>query len=82
MAVDGIINSPSFIKIRTVGDKERYINSNFVVSVEPNEQDDKMSDIIMLNGRVYSVKETASQLMENRYRRDARDGSTIINFLG
>ena len=82
MAIDGIITSPSFIKIRTVGEKEHFINSNLVVSIEQSEQDEKMSDIVMLNGKTYTVKETSTQLMENRYRRDVRNGASIINFLG
>ncbi|MBQ8886749.1 MAG: hypothetical protein IJY61_03515 [Candidatus Gastranaerophilales bacterium] len=82
MTIEGIITSPSFIKVKTVGEKERFLNSNFILSVEPNEQDEKMSDIVMLNGKTYTIKETSTQLMENRYRRDVRNGASIINFLG
>lgn len=82
MAIDGIITSPSVIRVKTVDQKEHYLNSNMVVAYSPSEDNEKMTDIIMLNGQKYTVKETPSQLVENRYRRDVRNGSYLINFLG
>ena len=82
MAIDGIITSPSVIKIRTTDKKEHYLNSNLVVSYSPSEDDEKMTDIVMLNGQTFTVNETPSQLVNARYLRDVRNGSSLINFLG
>ncbi len=82
MTVEAIITSPSFIKIRTVGGEERYINSNLVEEISPHQDDKNMSDIFMMSGKIHTIKETASQLVGNRYQRDASKGATIINFIG
>lgn len=82
MAVDGVVNSPSFIHLKTINGKKHYINSNYVVSVNPSRVDEDSSDIVMLNGQIYTVKETPEQLIGNRYIRDAKDGRAGINFLG
>lgn len=82
MAIDGIITSPSVIKIRTTDKKEHYLNSNLVVSYSPSEDNEKMTDIVMLNGQTFTVNETPSQLVNARYLRDVRNGSSLINLLG
>lgn len=82
MAIEGIISSPSFVKIKTLGQKEHFLNSNLIVSFSPSQEVEGSTDIIMLNGQVHTVKETPSQLVENRYRRDARNGASVINLLG
>ena len=82
MAVDGIIQTPSLVKVRTIGDKEHYLNSNLIVSFSPSQDVENSTDIVMLNGQVHTIKETPSQLVENRYRRDAQKGATVINLLG
>ncbi len=82
MAIDGIVTSPSLIKIRTTDKKEHYLNSNLVVAYSPSEEEEKMTDIVMLNGQKYTVNETPSQLVTARYVRDVRNGSSLINFLG
>ena len=82
MAIDGIVTSPSLIKIRTIDKKEHYLNSNLVVAYSPAEKSENMTDIFMLNGQKYTVNETPSQLVTARYVRDVRNGSSLINFLG
>ena len=82
MAIDGIITSPSVIKIKTTDKKEHYLNSNLVVAYSPSEENDKMTDIVMLNGQKYTVNETPSQLVNARYIRDVKCGASVINFLG
>lgn len=82
MAVDGVINSPSFINIKTIGDNKHYINSNFVVSVSPSKEIEGASDIVMLNGQTYTINDTPAQLIGNRYVRDAKEGRVGINLLG
>ena len=63
MTIEGIISSPSVIKVRTDDNKEHYLNSNMVVAYSPSLDNEKMTDIVMLNGQVFTVKETPSQLI-------------------
>lgn len=82
MAIDGILTFPPVIKVKTTDKKEHYLNGNMVVAYSPSKDDEKMTDIVMLNGQTYTVNETPSQLINARYSRDVRNGSNIINFLG
>ena len=82
MSVDAIITSPSIIRIKTTDKKTHYINSNMVVAYSPSEEDETKTDMVMLNGQKFTINETPSQLIETRYSRDVRNGSSIINFLG
>lgn len=82
MAVDGVISSPSFMYIKTIADNKHYINSNFVVSVSPSKEIEGASDIVMLNGQTYTINDAPTQLIGNRYVRDAREGKASINLLG
>ncbi|MBQ8634996.1 hypothetical protein IJ425_02450 [bacterium] len=81
MAIEGIIQSPSLVKIRTIGEKEHFLNSNLIVSFSPSQEAEGLTDIVMLNGQVHTVKETPNQLVENRYRRDVARGSSVLNLI-
>ena len=50
--------------------------------LRPDVDFENSTDIVMLNGQIHTIKETPSQLIENRYRRDAQKGATVINLLG
>ncbi len=82
MAIDGILTFPPVIKVKTTDKKEHYLNSNMVVAYSPSENDEKMTDIVMLNGQVFTINETPSQLINARYIRDVKTGASLINFLG
>ena len=82
MAIDGIINSPSLMRVKTIDKKTHYLNSNMVVAYSPSEDDENTTDIVMLNGQKYTVNDSVFQIIDARYSRDVRNGSSIINFLG
>ena len=82
MAVDAIINIPAFLKVKTTGNKQHFLNSNLVVSFSPSISEEKATDILMLNGDRYTIKETPDQLIDNRYRRDANKGTSVFNLIG
>lgn len=82
MAIDGIINSPSLMRVKTIDKKTHYLNSNMVVAYSPSEDDENKTDIVMLNGQKYTVNDSVFQIIDARYSRDVRNGSSIINFLG
>ena len=82
MAIDGIINSPSLMRVKTIDKKTHYLNSNMVVAYSPSEDDENKTDIVMLNGQKYTVNDSVFQIVDARYSRDVRNGSSIINFLG
>ena len=82
MTIEAVITTPSVIKIRTADKKEHYINSNMVVAYSPSEDNEESTDIVMLNGQTYTINETPSQLINARYCRDVKNGTSLINLIG
>ena len=81
MNIDGIINSPSLMRVKTIDQKTHYLNSNMVVAYSPSEDDENKTDIVMLNGQKFTVYDSVSQIVDARYSRDVRNGTSIFNLL-
>ena len=81
MNIDGIINSPSLMRVKTIDNKTHYLNSNMVVAYSPSEDDENRTDIVMLNGQKFTVYDSVSQIVDARYSRDVRNGTSIFNLL-
>ena len=82
MAIDGIINSPSLMRVKTIDKKTHYLNSNMVVAYSPSEDDENKTDIVMLNGQKYTVTDSVFQIVDARYSRDIRNGNSLFNLIG
>ena len=73
-------NTPTLVKIRTKNDKkEHFINSSMIVAFEPSKKDED-TDIVLLNGKIYTIKGTPAHHAES-YRQDYNQGNSILNLL-
>lgn len=81
MNIDAIINSPSLMRVKTIDNKTHYLNSNMVVAYSPSEDDENKTDIVMLNGQKFTVYDSVPQIVDARYSRDVRNGTSIFNLL-
>lgn len=77
MNINNVITSPSLAKIKTVNGKEHFVNSQMIVSLSPSE-DDGNTDMIMLNGKTYTLKGTPSHYAE-QYRMENKSGGVLLN---
>lgn len=73
-------NSPTLMKIRTTNDKkEHFINTSMVVSFSPSKKEEE-TDILLINGKTYTIKGTPSHHAES-YRQDVKDCASILNLI-
>lgn len=77
MNINNVITSPALAKIKTVGDKEHYINSQMIVSLSPSESEGN-TDMLLLNGKTYTIKGTPAHFAE-QYRMENKSGGVILN---
>ena len=77
MNINNVITSPSLAKIKTVNGKEHFVNSQMIVSLSPSE-DDGNTDMIMLNGKTYTLKGTPAHYAE-QYRMENKSGGVLLN---
>ena len=73
-------NTPALIKIRTKDDKkEHFINSSMIVAFESSKKDED-TDIVLLNGKIYTIKGTPAHHAES-YRQDYNQENSILNLI-
>lgn len=77
MDINNVMISPTLAKIKTTGGTEHYINSQMIVSLNPAE-DKENTDIVMLNGKTYTLKGTPAHFAE-QYRMENKGGNFILN---
>lgn len=77
MDINNVIASPALAKIKTVNGKEHFVNSQMIVSLSPSENEGN-TDMIMLNGKTYTLKGTPSHFAE-QYRMENKSGGVILN---
>lgn len=77
MDINNVITSPALAKIKTVNGKEHFVNSQMIVSLSPAENEGN-TDMIMLNGKTYTLKGTPSHFAE-QYRMENKSGGVILN---
>ena len=77
MDINNVIASPALAKIKTVNGKEHFVNSQMIVSLSPSENEGN-TDMIMLNGKTYTLKGTPSHFAE-QYRTENKSGGVILN---
>lgn len=77
MDINNVITSPALAKIKTVNGKEHFVNSQMIVSLSPSENEGN-TDMIMLNGKTYTLKGTPSHFAE-QYRMENKSGGVILN---
>ena len=77
MDINNAITSPALAKIKTVNGKEHFVNSQMIVSLSPAENEGN-TDMIMLNGRTYTLKGTPSHFAE-QYRMENKSGGVLLN---
>lgn len=68
-----LFKSPDLLKIKTVGDKEHFINRNMIVSMS-NTPESNSTDILLLNGQKYVVSGDAET--------NAKKYSKTVNEMG
>lgn len=77
MNINNVITSPALAKIKTIGDKEHYINSQMIVSLSPAESEGN-TDMLLLNGKTYTLKGTPAHFAE-QYRMENKGGGVLLN---
>ena len=77
MNINNVITSPSLAKIKTTQGKEHFVNTQMIVSLSPSETDGN-TDMIMLNGKTYTIKGTPTHFAE-QYRMENKDGGILLN---
>lgn len=77
MDINNVMISPTLAKIKTIGDKEHYINSQMIVSLSPAESEGN-TDMLLLNGKTYTVKGTPAHFAE-QYRMENKNGGVLLN---
>ena len=77
MNINNVITTPALAKIKPVNDKELFVNSQMIVSLSPAENEGN-TDMIMLNGKTYTLKGTPSHFAE-QYRMENKSGGVILN---
>ena len=77
MDINNVMISPTLAKIKTTGGTEHYINSQMIVSLSPAENKEN-TDVVMLNGKTYTLKGTPAHYAEH-YRMENKSGGSLLN---
>lgn len=77
MSINNVMISPTLAKIKTIGDKEHYINSQMIVALSPAESEGN-TDMLLLNGNTYTLKGTPAHYAE-QYRMENKSGGVLLN---